>query len=392
MDLSANLLTTIATHAFQNLSSLKATNISIDLKSNYISNIEIGAFSGIENDVTYLYLSRNELTYLPRAIINLSSLRTLDILINPLVSLDASVLLHLRSTLNVFTVSIGKFSSFPDELRSLSGLSTLTINGIQVPVIKSTVFNGFENSLTTLEMSDAKFESFPAAICRLTSLQKLVSNHSPNLSKRTSLIFDQCINAMTTVTSLSLYDDLLTTIPRLAPTFPNLQELNLFGNALHFIESSLLDGLNSLKFLYLSMNHFTRIPFAVNKASNLRRLRLDTNQIDTIEDLDLSGLQNLTELSLNDNPLVYISPLAFEHNPSLEEISMHKTHLDHVPRALLRLTNLRVVSFHYSPINCSCQAMNYLKFWNLTSVNIHATCSSGKSVYAYLTSELPKCH
>ena len=392
VDLGYNQLTTIPAFAFKNLSALNATDLSIHVDDNHISMIETRAFSGVENVVTYLDLENNNLTHLPLALGELSSLQNLYLLGNPLVKLGASVLGNFSSTLNIFTLAINRFESFPDEIRFLSALSSLTINSINFTKINSMVFHGFENTLTYLQMSHAKVNCIPAAVCRLTSLRTLTSDFSPSLGIYSRSIFDACSHAMGNVTYLSLKYDQLTTLPKLASIFPRLHLLNLRGNALHFIESSSFFGLNSLTYINLGDNNFTRIPFAVNQAFSLRTLSVDYNQIDTIEDLDLSSLRNLTKLLVNDNPIVYISPFAFTHTPFLDYIDMKFTNLSHIPKALLALNNLSTVVLIGKPIDCSCRSMNYLKPWNVTSVNISAKCSSGTSVKTYLTTDLPKCH
>ena len=258
-------------------------------------------------------------------------------------------------------------------------------------MLDSTVFHSFENSLTSLEMSQADFESVPAAVCRLKFLKSFTSNFSPNLGRHSSLIFDKCNHTITSISSLSLQFDHLTTIPKLAHIFPSLQSLNLYGNYLYFSDNSSLAGLTSLTHIYLGYNHLTRIPFAINKAFNLRELWIEHNEIDTIETLDLSNLHNLTTLNVRGNPIVHLSPLAFAHNPLLNHINLRFTNLKHVPRALIGLNNLRTVYLNGISIECSCHAMDYLKSWNVTSVNIDAYCSSGGSLKTYLTADLPKC-
>ena len=91
VDLSYNQLTIIPAYAFTNLSPVNVTDISIDLSNNYICNIEPDAFGGIENDVTYLGLHNNYLTYFPLAFSLLPSLRRLNLLRNPLVNFDTLV-------------------------------------------------------------------------------------------------------------------------------------------------------------------------------------------------------------------------------------------------------------------------------------------------------------
>ena len=383
-------LTTVPAYAFKSLSAVNATSIIINLQTNRISNIDIRAFSGVEHLVTELHLENNNFTHIPLAIKYLSSLHALKIEANPLVNLNEAVLANVGSTLTDFTFSAVRFASFPDELHYLTALIKMGIGGINVPMINSSIFDGFKNTLSYLGIGSANLESIPSAVCRLTSLQKLNYRHSAMLGKNSSAIFDECSHEMPTVTSISLASDNLTTLPKFA-TFPNLKYLDLFMNAILFIESNTFVGLTSLVHIDLNYNHLTRIPFAINKATNLHRLIVGHNQIGTIEDFDLSGLHNLTSVFLHSNPLVYISPFAFQHTPLLSSIYMDSTNLGHVPQALLGLTNLHNVGLKGNQLTCSCQAMGYLKSWNITSVNIDATCNSGKSIKTYLTSNLLNC-
>ena len=165
-------------------------------------------------------------------------------------------------------------------------------------MINYTDFYGFESSLTDLGMHSTNFESVLAAVCRLKSLQSFNLNSSPSLGRYSSSIFDECNHRLTYVFYLSLQLNNLTTVPKLGHIFPSLVYLMLYGNDLHFIESSSLAGLTSLFWLNIAGNHLTRIPFAVNKALNLHQLFVSYNQIQTVEYFDLGRLHNLTVLDL----------------------------------------------------------------------------------------------
>ena len=371
---------------------MNATGMSFYLSNNHIINIDVHAFGGIEHVVTYLDLENNNLTHIPLVLSQLSSLHSLYLSGNPLVSLDASVLANLSSNLWSFSVSVDGFPIFPNELLLLTRLSGFTMDNISLSLINTTVCHKCEKNLKYLEMSYAKFDRIPVGVCRLTSLRTFTSNFSPTLSRNASSMFDACNDSMPSVTSLILQHNQLTTLPRLGPMFPSLESLDLSGNALHYIESSSLAGLTSLNDLDISDNHFTRIPFAVNKAFNLNKLKIDNNQIDTVEDLDLSSLQNLTRLYMDGNPLVYLSPNAFTYNPLLNLVYISATNLGHLPQALLRLNYPSDVYLSGRGIECSCKSMAYMKSWNVTSVNVHAICRSGKSVQTYLITDLPHCH
>ena len=238
LDLGYNQLTTIPAYAFKNLTVVNATRIDLILYQNHISNIETHAFSGVESAVTYIRLQNNNLTHLPIALTELSSLHSLNLLNNPLVKIDASVLANISSSLNSLYISVNRFSSFPNDLQLLTIPSTLRIDGITFPMLHSNVFHSFQKSLTTLEMSYTNFESIPAAVCRLNSMEFFTSSYSPNLGRYNGSIFDECTHKMTNVTSLTLQSDHLRTIPKLANIFPSLRILFMYDNDLHFIESN----------------------------------------------------------------------------------------------------------------------------------------------------------
>ena len=389
--LNDNQLTSIPAYAFQNLSAINASTVYVHLANNHIANIESHAFTGIESSVTYLDLNNNNLTHLPSALKQLSALTELYLLGNPLAHLDATILASISSKLTNLKISMGHFTRFPTELNVFAKLVSLVIDDIPFQFIHSTVFHGFENSLSSLEMSQTDFESIPAAVCRLKILKTFNLNYSPNLSKYNSSIFDECTHRMTTVTSLTLQYDQLTILPKLATILPNLQFLELSNNLLYFIESTSLAGLHSLATLYIYNNHFLSVPSAINRATNLKMLHVAYNKIQTVEDFDFLRLHNLTQVYLYGNPLVYVSPYAFTHSPLLNFVNLEYTMLDHVPPLLLGLKHLSTIYLSGKPIECSCQAMSYLKAWNVSSIYIYATCSSGQSVKTYLTTDLPQC-
>ena len=255
----------------------------------------------------------------------------------------------------------------------------------------SAVFQGFENTLSNLELSNTDFESIPAAVCRLKVLNTLTLNNSPNLGKNNALIFDNCPHQMTTVTSLMLADDQLTKVPKFSTVFPNLQSLELSDNLLQFIDSTSLEDLPSLSDLGIGYNQFLSVPSAINRATSLQSLYAYGNKIQTVEDFDFLSLRYLTQVNLYGNPLIYVSPYAFTHSPLLNNVDLDSTMLDRVPRSIIGLKHLSTFSLSGRPIVCSCDAMSYLKAWNVSSISISATCSSGKSVKTYLSTDLPHC-
>ena len=109
------------------------------------------------------------------------------------------------------------------------------------------------------------------------------------------------------------------------------------------------------------------IPAAFKKLS-LESLHISNNKISALTDTDLAQLPNFRWIDLNGNPLAHVSPNAFKNNPRLFHINFDHTNLDHIPRAVLPLANLRSCLLFGAPIICSCDEMSYLRSWNVSDI------------------------
>jgi Leucine-rich repeat (LRR) protein len=123
-------LTIIPNNAFENLMSLNAIDIELQLNDNKIHTVESNAFNGIANATTSLQLQNNNLTTLPVAVRHMFNLKKLDIHDNPLHSLDASVMSNIGRSLTYFSLDLGHFNEWPQELHYLLVLKSLTLNNI----------------------------------------------------------------------------------------------------------------------------------------------------------------------------------------------------------------------------------------------------------------------
>ena len=394
VDLTGNQITMVPADAFYNLSAISTPWIGIRLSQNQIHQIDEQAFSGIEGKVALLELNNNNLTNLPTAIRKLTRLSELYIQDNPMTSLDSTVMSIIGSTLHDLSISINLFPSFPSELHFLRNLNNLMITGITFSSLRADAFSGLEASLGFLELSDSKLEKIPSAICRLQNLTQFMMNSSPNLQQDSFLsISERCSQKLTSVTILKLRQNKLQYFPDVFELFPNVQLLALWSNNIQRVNSSIIPYNSTLNDLYIDRNDLVEIPAAFNKL-NLESLHNINNKISALTDTDLAQLPNLRWIDLNGNPLAHVSPNAFKSNPRLFHISFENTNLDHIPRAVLPLANLRSCLLFGAPIICSCDEMSYLRSWNVSDINFDkvAECTTGESIKYYLTSILPHCH
>ena len=82
---------------------------------------------------------------------------------------------------------------------------------------------------------------------------------------------------------------------------------------------SILDALPTLRYLDLSNNKLTEIPFgALHGHGTLEQLQLDDNQLRLIERDALMAMPSLRELRLRNNSLTDLLPMPFWNLPALK--------------------------------------------------------------------------
>ena len=354
--------------------------LEVDLRffKNRISKIDIDAFAGIEDELTGLELTSNNLSHIPKALANLRALTSLALNYNPLIKLDPIVMSKLGGSLKTFEFSLGKFATFPHELLYLKSLQILKMNSIPFVSIPIDAFRAFKSNLIWLEINFSQLETVPAAICNLSKLIWFEFNFNKNLSVNGTLLFDNChLNVPSDLRILSMMGNNLSSLPNLTGLFPDLRKLALDGNKLDQIIPNVLP--DNLTKLTLENNLFQAIPQSINKLAKLQKLYLTGNNITAINDIDLRGLVNLEVLDLRNTLISYVSPNAFAHISKLAEISFDNSKLDHIPESVLTLPNLHSLILPSYHLNCTCNEMSYLRGWNASSVYIPGICK----MYSY---------
>ena len=362
-----NQFTVIPAGAFRNLSPINETSIFLYLDHNNITTIEPGAFDGIETAIEHLDLSTNRLTHVPTSLGVLTVLSKLIITANPISSIDATLMSKIGPNLQEFFIDVGHLTSLTNELQSLHNLTKFSINYIPLSRLNDDIFNGLI-SLQEFEMSYSKLEKIPAAICSLRSVRTVVIKSSINLRDDNSP--ELCNNTVTTLYSLILSNNSLTTVPNVFRTFPNLQSLYLDHNNLSSLSS---------------------VTQAVHGISRLREFDITGNKVVSIGDDDLVKLPNLFTFTASDNPLTHISTTAFKTIPYLYDLELDRTKLTKIPDAVLLLRGPLEISLDGAQIECSCSAMAHLKHWNISYVLMQGDCKGGLDLRTYYENTFQQC-
>lgn len=385
--LKGNNISKIENSSFENLDSINASALVLDLSQNRISDIAIGAFAGVEAKVQEIDVENNDLTTIPEAFGKLLLLESLKIRGNPIRTLATPVTFILSRTVSTLALSLNLFQTWPRELHYFRLLSKLSIDGYQLSRLPLNAMEGFETTLTSLDITHSKLDRIPSVVCHLKKLRHLSYTSNPDTADP---IFEHCSQLITSVYFLSIQDNNISHFPDILKTFVNLDYFDISENRISTIDSSLIPA-NSVTHLNLSTNYFNRVPSAVNSFPELKSLYLTGNHITSIEDYDLVNLTHLTVLQLGDNPIEYVSDNAFVRTPLFKVLNLENTALNVIPRAVTTLTDINRFDIEGTPIDCSCK-MDYMKVWSSNASHVHGTCEgTGESLADFITNVLPLC-
>lgn len=363
------------------------------LNDNRLNTIANDSFFDIKDAIVFLDLRNNILTTLPQALGQLSQLNTLKLQGNNVVHLDVFTMVNIGHTLLQLEISFGNITSWPVEFKYLRGLHQLTIAEVPLQFFPDNAFHGFEQSLSELIIVNSTEQKIPSAICHLRNLDRLSILNNKYLEEKQTPVVQPCVGNKTQVRNLFLVLNYFEQFPNLHDMFSSIVNMVLVGNMLHVMNPNTVQVIDMIQTIDFQSNLFVRIPAALNLYSSLRILILNDNLIQSVEDLDLYKLEKLEILSLDNNPLEYITNDAFKNNQLLNYISLSGTKLIRIPSALKQLPSLNYVYLESLQIECTCDMVD-LKTWNVSQINFskNSMCfMSNEELKDYIVNTLPSC-
>lgn len=249
-----------------------------------LSSLPDNAMDRMANTAISICSTNNALTEIPKALSKLTSLQ----------------LLHLRNN----RISSTKFLPTSSRLSYL----TLNENHIYNSTELSESLSPYANSLVDLNIENNKLDSLPdlSTLARIGSLS-YKNNKISNFSQGALL---------SGLSTLDLENNLLNTIPVMAP------------------------GLENITMIVLKSNMITQIN-GTDLPPRASTVVLSFNLITELNDNSFPENSVIENLFLNNNPIYKISPAAFANLHRLAVLSIQTTKLTRVPLALSSLEELR---------------------------------------------------
>jgi Leucine-rich repeat (LRR) protein len=195
-----------------------------------------------------------------------------------------------------------KLIPLPPEIVNLTSLKTLNIMNNFLEELPSVINN--ITSLKELNLSNNNFSRLPSILFDMTGL------HMLDLSINNFTAISIEIGQLTRLSKLDLADNQLQVLPAEIGSLVNLKELNLSFNLLTRLPSE-IGLLTKLESLDLSSNLLVKLPSEINNLLSLTYLDLSKNKLEKLRASSRSKLNMLLidHRSLIENPWLTISDL-----------------------------------------------------------------------------------
>ncbi|GFS34288.1 chaoptin [Nephila pilipes] len=325
---------------------LEGTHVaSLHLMQNNIIQVSPKAFNGLENILTTLDLSYNQLSEVPfEALRQLNNLQWLNLQGNLLKDIFIhhwyqfsckSVLKSLFLGANYITVI--KESAFIH----FTSLTLLNLEGNYIYDVDS---NSMPNSITSLSLTNNLLENVPLhAIYTLQNLRHLYLSNNVlkrlpcpfhmhtsrldklDLSNNVLTHLQDCVfNGSYTMMELHLDFNFIRTLPARGFRHTKLERLSVANNRLLKLHSDVFSGIEvTLTNLDLSFNLMAEFPSAIKDLKSLLFLSLKGNYLKKLHKDDLQGCRKTLEiLDLSGNCLTHIPNIALQSLVKLTRLSL----------------------------------------------------------------------
>ncbi|OWF49114.1 leucine-rich repeat-containing protein let-4-like [Mizuhopecten yessoensis] len=386
INLSGNKLTHMHYSDF-----LGTTAVKVDLSDNQIRNIDDGTF-GVSSNIESLDLHKNQLNSLPEALTRLRKINTLDVRDNPdnsdiPINLTNAIMKEMGDTIQKFQFGHRNLDHWPPTISHFQDLQDLTLDqsSDQLKVIPPMAFHSFQSTLLVLTIKNTNLVAVPLGVSTLRRIDEFHFDNNVKVGNE-GIVAQAFVRNHTTLRTLSLINDNLSSFPRALAYIPTLRNLDMSNNGLEFIsdESILNLGITNLTMHFCNLD---RIPGALFHLKHLTRLDMADNKLVTVENNDIQNIPEVTNLTLARNPIKFISNTAFGNHTSLDSVDISYTKLTTIPVAFntTHVDNINLVGSH---IDCMCEYV-----WVSTIVNNFEGCCANieERIEDYVRKYVPLC-
>uniref|UniRef100_A0A0N4ZAY2 LRRCT domain-containing protein n=1 Tax=Parastrongyloides trichosuri TaxID=131310 RepID=A0A0N4ZAY2_PARTI len=348
------------------------TNIfSIDFKGNNIETVNANAFRGLENTISYIDLSFNNLPVFPYwSLTYLRRLQHLYLRNNKIEKLFSNMFDNNElSNLHYLHIDNNQISEIPSNAFAKLPLNLITITDNKINQI------GLQAFPTTLEHLSLKnnflqtipFDSIVEKESSLITLD-LDSNNIEKISKHNSIIFNKemilllsdnhlknlqnnAFGSFKKFSKLDLSYNQISDINNYAfKSITTMKHLDLSNNRIISLPRGLFENLEkSLRWLSLEYNNLHIIPSSLNILRVLEYLNLSNNKLNTIDDIVEANFNYvLNELLLSSNRIVDLPIFFLKGMKQLKYLDLSKNNINNINSKTFSNTKNELITLNLS--------------------------------------------
>ncbi|XP_050667534.1 protein artichoke-like [Leptidea sinapis] len=336
LEITSNYIQELPNYSFYGLSITKLV-----MKGNIIEYVPIHAFSGLEQSLTELDLSENNITIFPMAaIVKLNHLQYLRLAWNEISAVQSVEnaelfrLEYLDLNSNNFEFISEDCLKFSPSLTTLSfhfnfvtnihykafvllkNLKSIDLSYNRIKILSSQLFQHNKN-LEFIDLSHNHLHHINGLLCSMPSLTKILLGHNNILE----VPMDSFINS----TKINI--------------------LHLDKNCISNINSESFSDLVNLEELRLDFNYISQVPHTTLILNEkLITLRIDNNKIHDINNDTFKSLKYLKEIRIHNNELSSIPKSLFLNSTKVETIYLNHNKITFIESgAFALMTNLKLI-------------------------------------------------
>lgn len=314
LGLELNHIRVIPANAFKGMNTVK-----LILSYNKIEFVDDSAFYGLEHTLEHLDLEHNQLTDVPRAVLELKRLKQLYLPSNKIMNID-----YLPQHIKILSLNGNLLSFIPREALKNCSLTHLDIGYNLIAYIEDGDFDIWGESVKTLYLRSNKITRLDAGIfSALPQLKELSLSFNDIHYVHPDIFMNMSLTLKILEMSFSMYreDFPVDVLKHLS----SLELLAIDNNNIQTLSADTAVFLHRLQYLSLEFNRITSIPvdfFNTHSMENIKEINFSYNLLDVIDPETVSSLSELQILDFSVNRIRNISSNAFRNVPKLMHIAL----------------------------------------------------------------------
>eukprot|EP01038_Epipyxis_sp_PR26KG_P009415 gene9415-12681_t len=213
-------------------------------------------------------------------------------------------------------------------------LRSVRLVGIELSVLPE-IFTEKLHSISSLSLANNKLTTLPNSVSLMTNLSEL------NLMYNSLYKLPSTIGFCRSLQVLELSNNVLEILPVTFGALNLLQKVDLECNRLTILPEN-LHFLTLCERLNLNNNILVRLPRCIGYMPSLKILSASGNKLNYIPS-EICFSKSLTKIRLNCNKISYIPERIHELSPTLTELSLDYNEIDKLPMLFYRLSNLSLI-------------------------------------------------